>query len=135
MLTSSQHLPYINALSRKQRMKKILIIVLIVLGSAFAYGYYLYHKPHQGLANKQASFAMTSKELFTAYDQNEDNANQKYLGKIVSVTGRVADKAMDAKGTFSVILEGGEMAGVGCQFDKKCSESDARGKKRTSGLL
>ena len=34
------------------------------------------------------------------------------------VYGQVADKAVDSKGTLSLILEGGDFAGVGCQFDK-----------------
>jgi hypothetical protein len=99
-------------------MKKILMIVLIVLASAVAYGYYLYHKPHQGIANKEADFTLDSKTLFNAFDQDEDGANKKYLGKVVAVYGKVTDRAVDSKGTFSLILEGGEMAGVGCQFDK-----------------
>ncbi len=98
-------------------MKKIIVIILIISGSAFAYGYYLFHKPHQGVANKEAAFTMESKQLFDEFDRNENAANKKYLGKIVSVQGKVTDKAVDGKGTLSLILEGGDMAGVGCQFD------------------
>lgn len=100
-------------------MKKIIFISLIILGSAVAYGYYLFNKPHQGIGNKEAAYTIKSKQLFDQYDQNEEAANKKYLGKIISVSGKVADKAVDSKGTISFILEGGEMAGVGCQFDKK----------------
>jgi hypothetical protein len=99
-------------------MKKIVIIVLIISASAVAYGYYLFNKPHQGIANKEAAFTLDSKKLFNEFDQDEDSANKKYLGKVVSVYGKIADKAVDSKGTFSLILEGGDMAGVGCQFDK-----------------
>ena len=99
-------------------MKKILIIVVIILGSAVAYGYYLFHKPHQGIANQEAAFTLDSKKLFDEFDQDEDGANKKYLGKVVSVHGKITDRAVDSKGTFSLILEGGDMAGVGCQFDK-----------------
>ena len=99
-------------------MKRIIALLVIILGSAFSYGYYLFHKPHQGVANKEAAYTMESRQLFNEFDQNESMANKKYLGKVVCVSGRVADKAVDAKGSFSLILEGGEMAGVGCQFDK-----------------
>jgi hypothetical protein len=103
---------------KKRTMKKIIIAVVIVLGSAFAYGYYLFHKPHQGIANKDAAFTMESRQLFNEFDQNEAEANKKYLGKVITVSGKVADKGVDSKGAMSIILEGGEMAGVGCQFDK-----------------
>jgi hypothetical protein len=103
---------------KKKIMKKLIIIIAIVLGSAFTYGFYLFHKPHQGIANKEAAYTLQSKQIFDEYDQNETAANKKYLGKVVCVYGKVADKAVDAKGTLSFILEGGDMAGVGCQFDK-----------------
>ena len=99
-------------------MKKLVIIVLIILGSAVAYGFYLFYKPHQGIANKEASFSMESRKLFDEFSQDENASNKKYLGKIICVYGKVADKAVDSKGTFSLILEGGDFAGVGCQFDK-----------------
>jgi hypothetical protein len=99
-------------------MKKFIIIAVIILGSAFAYGYYLFHKPHKGIANKEAEFTMESKTLFNEFSNDEDSANKKYNGKVVCVYGHVADRAIDAKGTFSLILEGGDLAGVGCQFDK-----------------
>ncbi len=99
-------------------MKKLIIIVLIIFGSAVAYGFYLFNKPHQGIANKEAVFTLDSKKLFNEFDQDETGANKKYLGKVVCVYGKVTEKAVDSKGTFSLILEGGDMAGVGCQFDK-----------------
>lgn len=99
-------------------MKRIIIVSLIILASAFAYGYYLFNKPHQGVSNKEAEYTLESKQLFDEYDQNEDAANKKYLGKILSVRGKIADRAVDSKGVISFILEGGEMAGVGCQFEK-----------------
>lgn len=108
----------IKQIFKKLTMKKLIIVILIVMGSAVAYGFYLFNKPHQGVAHKEAAYTLESKQLFTEFDQNENSANKKYLGKVVCVYGRVSDKAVDAKGTLSLILEGGEMAGVGCQFDK-----------------
>ena len=100
------------------RMKKFIIASCIVLVSAVGYGFYLYYKPHQGIANKEAAFTLESKKLFDEYSTDESASNNKYLGKIVSVFGRVVDKGVDANGTFSLIMEGGDFAGVGCQFDK-----------------
>jgi len=110
-------------------MKRLIVIIVIILGSAFAYGYYLFNKPHQGIGGKEAAYTLESKQLFTEYDQNESSANKKYLGKIVCVYGKVMDRATDAKGTLSLILEGGDMAGVGCQFDKSAIK-DIEGVKK-----
>ena len=110
-------------------MKKIIFVVLIVLGSAVAYGFYLFYKPHQGIANKEAEYTMESKKLFDEFSQDENASNAKYNGKVVCVYGKVADRAVDANGNLSLILEGGDMAGVGCQFDKSVIEEMSKVKK------
>jgi len=110
-------------------MKKFIIIAVIIFGSAVAYGFYLFNKPHKGIANKEAEFTMESKKLFEEFNDDENAANQKYLGKVVCVYGHVSDRAVDAKGTFSLILEGGDLAGVGCQFDKSVVDEMQKVKK------
>jgi hypothetical protein len=103
---------------KNKTLKKFIVIGLIVLGSAVAYGYYLFNKPHQGIANKEAAYTLESRQLFNEFDQNENAANKKYVNKVVCAYGKVMDKTSDANGIVGLILEGGEMAGVGCQFDK-----------------
>jgi len=112
----------INRVKKYLTLKKLIVVAVIVLVSAVAYGFFLFNKPHQGIAGKEASYSLPSKQLFDEFDQNENAANKKYLGKVISVYGKVSDNAVDSKGMPSLILEGGEMAGVGCQFDERFVE-------------
>ena len=72
-------------------MKKILIalIVLALIGAAF--GYYLYNKPVESLEHKKADVAISADQLLKEYESDEKAANDKYLGKIVEVSGKVID--------------------------------------------
>jgi hypothetical protein len=72
-------------------MKKI-IIPLVLLGViAAGIGYYMYNKPVESLNNKKADVTVTAEQLLADYEANEDAANDKYLGKVVEVTGKVAE--------------------------------------------
>lgn len=62
--------------------------------------------------------ALEASELFTAFETNEAEANEKYLDKIIKVSGTVKEVSTDDKGNISVTLESGsEMFGVVCQMD------------------
>jgi hypothetical protein len=100
-------------------MKKIIgITALIMILSGVGYGYYLFNKPHQGIADKAPTFKMKAAELVAEYDKDEKAANAKYLGKVVEVRGIISEKVKDAKGTYNVTLQAEDLAGVGCQFDQ-----------------
>jgi len=72
-------------------MKKI-IIPLVVLGLiAAGVGFYMYNKPVESLDNKKAEVVVTADQLLTDYESNEQTANDKYLGKVVQVSGKVVE--------------------------------------------
>lgn len=106
-------------------MKKILMIIglLGVIGGGI--GYYLYNKPHKNMMNTKPSAKLEASAIFTEYETDETAANEKYLGKVVEVTGmiKLAEKGDD--GVVSVTLNtGSEMAGVVCQLDPEKGYSD-----------
>jgi hypothetical protein len=71
-------------------MKKILItlIVLAIIGAS--YGYYMYNKPVESLENKEADVTIAADQLIADYESDEKTANEKYLGKVVVVSGKIA---------------------------------------------
>jgi hypothetical protein len=103
--------------------KKILISALICILSAVAFAYYLYYKPHQSIAGESAMYQLEASTLVNDYDNNEQAANEKYLGKIVEVRGVVAEKLKDEKGKINITLKGADLSGVGCEFDPKYQET------------
>ena len=70
-------------------MKKILIalIVLAVIGAG--YGYYMYNKPVESLESKEADVTISADQLISDYGSDEKTANEKYLGKVVVVSGKI----------------------------------------------
>lgn len=100
-------------------MKKYWIYIVILVIAGLAIGFYLYNKPHQNIRNSKADFRVEASGFFTEYEENEQEANTKYLDKIVEIEGIVRSVSTDEKGTLSVMLESGnEFSGVNCQLDE-----------------
>ncbi len=101
-----------------KRLRLLLLVVGIAGLTGLGVGLYLYNKPHDNLSNKKADFALSADAFFAAYDQDEEASNQKYLNKLVDVTGPVAEISGDATQGVVVILRGeNEMFGINCSFE------------------
>ena len=71
-------------------MKKIIIPVLLVGLVAAGIGYYMYNKPVESLEKKKADVSVTASQIIADYEADEKAANDKYLGKVVEVSGKVS---------------------------------------------
>ena len=99
-------------------MKRILPILLILAVLGAGIGFYMYNKPHQNIQKSRADIQVSATELFTAFDDNEESANQTYLDKVVEVKGVVAEVTQEDNGITSVRLDSGsDMFGIICQLD------------------
>lgn len=97
--------------------KKILLSLLILAVAGGSFGYYLFNKPHQSIADQDPDYKMESALLISNYEKDETAANQQYLGKVIEVIGTVSEKTIDAKGKINVTLAGPDLAGIGCVFE------------------
>lgn len=112
-------------------MKKTIIIslLLIFLGGGI-FIYYNYNKPHRTVSNEAAVFTLSSGELFKSFDENEAEANKKYLNKAIEVSGQVGEVTKDQKGLPLIILKGQQDDfGVSCTFRDDHIEEAAQIKK------
>ena len=99
-------------------MKKLLGIGLLLALIGLGTGYFIYNKPHQNMDKAKAELALDAKALFTAFETDESGANEKYLDKVIEVTGTVKEMSTDDTGNISITLEtGSDMFGVICQMD------------------
>lgn len=99
-------------------MKKYLkyILFLAIVGGAL--GFYMYNKPHQNMLKAVADMQLSATQLFTDFENDETQANTKYLDKIVEISGVVKEVSKDENGMTSLTLESGsDMFGVICQMD------------------
>lgn len=98
-------------------MKKIFILAGVLLLAGIAFGFYLYNKPHQGIGDETPAYDLKAEILINEYNTDEAKANEKYLGKVVAVSGVIAEKSKDKEGNISVTLQGRDLSGIGCQFE------------------
>ncbi len=98
-------------------MKKFLIAALavfVVIGAAV--GYYMWNKPHKDMTKAKAEYSLDANALFSEFEADENAANAKYLGKIVEVSGTIAQVLPGDKTTVVLETENG-IFGVKCELD------------------
>ena len=99
-------------------MKKIILSTFMALFTGLGFAYYLYNKPHQGISDEIPAYSLNAEALVSEYDLDEKKANAKYLGKVVEVLGIISEKSKDKKGDYNITLQGPDLAGIGCEFEK-----------------
>jgi hypothetical protein len=97
-------------------MKKViyLFFALALLGGS--YGYYLWNKPPESMANQKVETQLSAEQLFNAFQANEQEANGLYLGKVTAVKGSVKS-ARTVDGTTKIELEAGTEGIIFCELD------------------
>lgn len=99
-------------------MKKYLKYLFIFILAAGVVGYFIYNKPHQNMQRAKAAYQLSATELFSMFESNENQANEKYLDQIIEIRGSVQSVSTDEDGQLSITLDcGNDMFGVICQLD------------------
>ena len=101
-----------------QKKKLFFAGIVLCLVVAAATAFYLYEKPRTSLNNIKPTFTLGAKELYTAFQQDEQKANQQFLEKVIQVKGTV-DNVLVTDSTISLLLSSGnEMGGINCSVKK-----------------
>ena len=82
------------------------ILPLFIIGVVVVY--LTYNKPHKDFNKSRSEFTIESKDLIEFYQNDADNANTRYLDKILLLTGVITDI-----GTNIIILDNG----IVCNLD------------------
>jgi len=99
-----------------------ILLLLIVLGGMVggSIGLYLWFKPVPDIESLETELSVPANDLFLAYEADENAANEKYLNKVVEVTGLVREVKTNEAGFPVVVLETDDMMfGVICEFESK----------------
>ena len=100
-------------------MKKILWITVLLFLLIAGTGIYLMNMPKTSIKNKSASMTMSAIELYKAYNQDEAQGNQKYISKIIEISGNVIEITKDEMDADVLLLAAGNApGGVLCTFEK-----------------
>src|SRR5262249_44251444 len=90
-------------------------IVLLVL-AALGWAWHLYDKRHESAAGESPVVTISADTLYHQYSTDEHAADQRYMGKVIAVTGRLSEiqySGSSAIWILSTQLGGG---GVNCQL-------------------
>jgi len=73
-------------------------------------------KPVGSLEYVLPEYTVMANELFEAFNENESMANEKYLGKVIEVTGFIKD--FNAEGRTVVLKTSDDYFGISCSFNE-----------------
>jgi hypothetical protein len=107
--------------------RKVLALGIVVAGIIACAALYMYQKPSEKVTTDEAQFNVKAVDIFNEFDKNEAVANKKYLNKVVSVAGKIADiTAVDSLG-FNIILRADNpLFGVSCQVPSGSRDSSLK---------
>ena len=99
-------------------MKKIMLTLLVLIVALGGAGYWYWNKPHEDVANAEPEMSVNAQDIVTAFVTNEQEANTKYVGKLIEVKGKIFQIDETEDGSVNILLETSEpMNTVLCQLD------------------
>ena len=91
------------------------VLCLVLLAAT---GFYWYQKPRTSLAQVKPAYTLSADELYQAFEQNEQKANQQFVEKVIQVKGAV-DNVQATDSTLNILLAASsEMGGINCRIAK-----------------
>lgn len=104
----------------KNKQLYLLAGVIIFVAAMCLYGYREFTRKPADLTESDAAESLAASDLYKLYYNNEDSANNKYLGKVLEIKGTVI-KIENQQDTLLTILLGDTLqtSGVSCMLDKK----------------
>ena len=104
---------------KKRKSKTILVIFLAVVLGGAAVVYFMWNKPDRSVANEKG-IEVTAAQLVKDYQENEQEANKKYLDMALQVTGTVSQLDKNQEGQVTVMLSSDDaMTGVLCTLKEE----------------
>ena len=105
-----------------------IILLLLALGAAI-YIYSEFNRGHKDLSKESAEYSMTSTDLYKAFKADEKAFNQKYLNKIIDVSGTISTITQSKDKVVVLLPVEGEMGGVQCELKKEVWDQNKSLKK------
>jgi hypothetical protein len=102
----------------KSKTKTFVFVGLSAVLLAAIIGVYMYNKPAKDISGTSPDFQLTSVDLNKEFIAQDSLSEAKYLGKILELTGVIADIQADSIHGIILTLDDPTM-GVRCTLDKK----------------
>ncbi|WP_298298519.1 hypothetical protein [Hydrotalea sp.] len=103
----------------KKILKYFLILVVIIAIAATGFVVYVYNKPHRNVA-KENAVTLTAEQLYQAFKDNEQQANQLYLDKAIELIGQITQITTNQQGQTVIDFNTADsMVTINCTFKNK----------------
>jgi hypothetical protein len=103
----------------KPLIRNILIVVVLLGVIGVITGLYLFNKKDPDLSKVKPDYVMEVSALVNEFNQDETSASEKYVDKVIDVTGPVLAIEPTSDSTMNVTLSAeNQMTGVICSFHK-----------------
>jgi hypothetical protein len=90
--------------------------VLLLLLLAAAWAWYQYEKPHRSTAGETAAITIDADSLYHQYQADERIADQNFLGKVISVTGRLTEIQHSGNSVIWILSTQPGGGGINCEL-------------------
>ncbi len=101
---------------RKKRTIIWIGIILLVFAAAAYFAWHQLDRPHQSAADKSTDVTINADTLYHQYQADEHAADQKYLGKVIAVTGRLTEIQNNGNSTIWILSTQPGGGGINCQI-------------------
>jgi len=98
-------------------MKKWIPYLMVLLAVAGTIAYMTYNKPHADAASENPEYSISPMGLVREFLDNEADANEKYLGKLVQVQGVIRTVVLNPNSATVTMETGDPMTSVLCEFE------------------
>src|SRR5450432_4343379 len=98
---------------RKKTLRNIGLLLLVGIAVIAVIGYRMYNKPHRSAATEDA-ITIPAAALAAAYGKDEQDADKKYLSKVVQVSGAVSEVSVNKQHKPVIVLTGSDMNSIQC---------------------
>jgi hypothetical protein len=110
-------------MSMSRKIIILLVLALLALVAAIIVWKWTFKKSETNVASKNADVEIAAGALVHEFEQNEDIANTRYLGKVIVVSGTVGSITEDEQGISVYLMNEEDMSGVMCTISKGTLES------------
>ena len=106
-------------LLKKKYLRIFLLVSLVIIISGISIGLYQYNKKSKDLSKFKPDYILEARDLVSAFTLDENAASEKYVNRIIEVSGRVNESDYSSTdSTLSLTLKGSEdIVGVICTFN------------------
>jgi tRNA_anti-like len=88
----------------KRKTISIFIIIIFIVAFGIYAGIRMYNKPHINVAETAPDNSFLSQNLVAEFENNETQANSKYLEKVIKVSGEISELGT-SNGTGTIVLK------------------------------